>query len=135
MSERSGHFYEFGPFRLDTNERLLLREGEVVPLPPKAFETLLALVEHHGRVLRKDELMKLIWHDTFVEEGNLAQHIFTLRRALARGQNGQQYNETVPRRGYCFVAEVKEELDRSADLIGEERARAQIGRASCRERV
>src|SRR5215510_12390327 len=123
MSEQANRFYEFGPFRLDSAERLLLRAGEVVPLAPKAFETLLALVEHHGRVLKKDELMKLIWPDTFVEEGNLAQHIFTLRRVLSDGQNGCQYIETIPRRGYCFVAEVKGTGD---GLIVEDRAGASI---------
>ncbi len=126
MSEQSGHFYEFGPFRLDTVERLLLREGVVVPLAPKAFETLLVLVEHRGRVLKKDELMKLIWPDTFVEEGNLAQHIFTLRRALGDGQSGQQYIETMPRRGYCFVASVKEEWDRRVDPVVEKQTRESL---------
>ncbi|HKQ79651.1 MAG TPA: tetratricopeptide repeat protein [Blastocatellia bacterium] len=109
MSGQANHFYEFGPFRLDPAERLLLRAGDIVPLAPKAFETLLALVERHGRVWQKEELIKRIWPDTFVEEGNLAQHIFTLRRALTDGQNGCQYIETIPRRGYCFVAEVREE--------------------------
>jgi len=70
--------------------------------------------------------MKLIWPDTFVEESNLAQHIFTLRRALGEGQNGQQYIETVPRRGYCFVARVKEAWDRRLDLMAEKRARASL---------
>ncbi|MGH9769956.1 MAG: winged helix-turn-helix domain-containing protein, partial [Blastocatellia bacterium] len=120
MSGQANHFYKFGPFRLDPVERLLLRAGEVVPLAPKAFETLLALVERHGRVWEKDELIKRIWPDTFVEEGNLAQHIFTLRRALSDGQNGCQYIETIPRRGYCFVAEVREERD---DLIVDDPAR------------
>lgn len=111
MSEQANRIYEFGDFRLDPAERLLLRAGEVVPLAPKAFETLLALVERHGRVWEKDELIKRIWPDTYVEEGNLAQHVFTLRRALSDGQNGSQYIETIPRRGYRFIAGVKEELN------------------------
>ncbi len=119
MSGQANHFYEFGSFRLDPGERTLIRGSEVVPLAPKAFETLLALVERHGRVWKKDELIKRIWPDTFVEEGNLAQHIFTLRRALSAGQNGRQYIETIPRRGYCFVAEVREEWD---DSLVEEQA-------------
>lgn len=123
MSEQAHHFYEFGCFRLDPAERLLLRGGEVVPLAPKAFETLLALVERHGRVWEKDELIKRIWPDTFVEEGNLAQHIFTLRRALSHGQNGCQYIETIPRRGYRFVADVKDEWN---GLNVEDRARSSV---------
>lgn len=107
MSRQANRIYEFGAFRLDPAERLLLRSGEVVPMAPKAFETLLALVERHGRVWEKDELIKRIWPDTFVEEGNLAQHVFTLRRALNDGQNGSHYIETIPRRGYRFVADVK----------------------------
>jgi DNA-binding winged helix-turn-helix (wHTH) protein/TolB-like protein/Tfp pilus assembly protein PilF len=121
MSRQANRIYEFGAFRLDPAERLLLRSGEVVPMAPKAFETLLALVERHGRVWEKDELIKRIWPDTFVEEGNLAQHVFTLRRALKDGQNGSQYIETIPRRGYRFVADVREEWD---DPIDEERANA-----------
>ncbi|HEX2491709.1 MAG TPA: tetratricopeptide repeat protein [Blastocatellia bacterium] len=121
MSGKSKRIYEFGSFRLDPVERLLLRAGEVVPMAPKAFETLLALVERHGRVWEKDDLIKRIWPDTFVEEGNLAQHIFTLRRALSDGQNGSQYIETIPRRGYRFVAEVREERD---DTIDEDHTRA-----------
>ena len=72
MSHQIKHLYEFGPFRLDAGERLLLREGESVPLTPKAFDLLLALVEHHGHLLEKDEPMKLVWPDTFVEEANLS---------------------------------------------------------------
>ncbi|MGH9753437.1 MAG: winged helix-turn-helix domain-containing protein [Blastocatellia bacterium] len=121
MNGQANRIYEFGAFRLDPSERLLLRAGEVVPMAPKAFETLLALVERHGRVWEKDELIKRLWPDTFVEEGNLAQHIFTLRRALSDGQNGTQYIETIPRRGYRFIADVKEECD---DPIDEDRARA-----------
>lgn len=105
MFEREKHFYEFGPFCLDAGERMLLRDGKTVPLPPKAFETLLALVEHSGHVLDKNELMEKVWPNTFVEEANLSQHIFVLRKALGEDQ---QYIETMPRRGYCFVASVKE---------------------------
>ncbi len=111
MFKQYGHFYDFGPFRLDPAERVLRREGGMIQLAPKAFETLLALVEHHGHVLEKEQMMKLIWPDTFVEEGNLAQHIFTLRKVLGDGQDGQHYIETIPRRGYCFVANVCEETN------------------------
>ena len=108
MSEAGGCAYEFGPFRLDTTERLLLRDGRPVPLTPKAFETLLALVERRGHVLEKEELMRRIWPDTIVEEANLAQNVFSIRKAMGQMEGGRQYIETIPRRGYCFVAEVRE---------------------------
>jgi len=90
--------YEVGEFRVDPDERLLLRAGKAIPLTPKAFETLLALVEHSGHVVKKDDLMKRVWPDTFVEEVNLAQNISVLRRAL--GGTADQYIETVPKLGY-----------------------------------
>jgi DNA-binding winged helix-turn-helix (wHTH) protein/TolB-like protein/Flp pilus assembly protein TadD len=107
MSRQKTHFYEFGPFRLDTGERLLLRDGRPLALPPKAFETLLLLVEHRGRTLTKDELMRAIWPDTFVEETNLAHNISQLRKALGESPNELHYIQTMPRRGYRFVAEVR----------------------------
>ncbi len=107
MSQPIKHLYEFGPFRLDAGERLLLRDGESVPLTPKAFDLLLALVEHHGRLLEKDELLKLVWPDAIVEEANLSYNISLIRKALSNGEDGQKYIETVPKRGYRFVAEVR----------------------------
>jgi Tol biopolymer transport system component/DNA-binding winged helix-turn-helix (wHTH) protein len=106
MSQQIKHIYEFGPFRLDAGEQLLLRDGEAVQLTPKAFDLLLALVERHGHLLPKDELLKLVWPDSFVEEANLASNISQLRKALGEGENGHRYIETVPKRGYRFVAEV-----------------------------
>jgi Tol biopolymer transport system component/DNA-binding winged helix-turn-helix (wHTH) protein len=108
MSKPIQHCYEFGPFLLDAGERLLLRDGESVPITPKAFDLLLALVEHHGHLLEKDELLKKVWPDTFVEEANLSYNISLIRKALSDGENGQRYIETVPRRGYRFVAGVVE---------------------------
>src|SRR5215468_2879023 len=107
MSLQTKHIYEFGPFRLDAAEHLLLRDGEAVPLTPKAFDLLLALVERHGHLLEKEELLKKVWPDTFVEEANLASNISLLRKALGDGQNGHRYIETAPKRGYRFVADVK----------------------------
>src|SRR5690348_3523034 len=104
MSQQIKLFYEFGPFRVDVENHLLLRKGEVVPLPPKAFDLLLALVEDSGRVIRKDELMKLVWPDTFVEEANLSYNVFTLRKALGEVSDGNGYIETIPRRGYRFTS-------------------------------
>src|SRR5215510_16269294 len=108
MSHQPKPIYEFGPYRLDAAERLLSRGGEVVPLQPKAFDLLLALVERPGRLLEKDELMKVVWPDTVVEEVNLANNISILRKALGDGGNGQRFIETAPKRGYRFVAHVKE---------------------------
>ncbi len=101
------HFYEFGPFRLDAAERLLLREGRILPLTPKAFDVLLALVENSSRTVEKDDLMKRVWPDTCVEEVNLANNVSLLRKVLGEGSNADQYIQTVPRRGYRFVAIVR----------------------------
>ena len=107
MSTRPQHLYEFGPYRLDTAEQLLLRDGEPVPLTPKSFETLLALVERSGHLVEKDELMKVVWADAFVEESNLTNNVYALRKLLGPGENGSSYIETVPKRGYRFTAPVK----------------------------
>ena len=104
-SKRGGRTYLFGGFRLDAAEGLLLRDGEPVPLTPKAFDTLVALVEQSGHVLGKDELMRRVWPEQFVEENNLSQNISLLRKALQRA-GAAGYIETVPRRGYRFVAPV-----------------------------
>jgi len=117
MASAVKQIYEFGPFRLDTEERVLLRGGEVVRLTPKEFETLLALVRGGGRVRTKKELLEEVWPGTYVEEATLAQNVFTLRKALARGQeegSEQQFIETVPRRGYRLAAEVRELKDSPA---------------------
>ncbi len=106
MAGSEKHAYEFGPFRIDTVERLLFRSGEMVPLSPKAVDTLLALVANHGRILEKDELMKLIWPDSFVEEGGLTRNISILRKVFDEG--GSEYIETIPKRGYRFLAPVQE---------------------------
>jgi DNA-binding response OmpR family regulator len=97
MSLQTKHIYEFGSFRLDAAEHLLLRDGESVPLTPKAFDLLLALVERYGHLLEKEELLKKVWPDTFVEEANLASNISQLRKAMGDGENGQRF-ETVPKR-------------------------------------
>jgi TolB-like protein/DNA-binding winged helix-turn-helix (wHTH) protein/tetratricopeptide (TPR) repeat protein len=101
------HFYEFGPFRLDPAERLLLRDNQTIPLAPKAFDTLLVLVENSGHLLTKDELMKRLWPGTFVEEVNLAQNISALRRVLDDKDGGAHYIETVAKGGYRFTAEAR----------------------------
>lgn len=110
MKRSEKHFYEFGSFRLDPVERLLLRDGQHVPLTPKAFETLLILVENGGQVIDKDELIRKVWPDTFVEEVNLAKNVSNLRKVLG-GEQSAQYIETIPRRGYRFVADVRDVCD------------------------
>jgi DNA-binding winged helix-turn-helix (wHTH) protein/TolB-like protein/tetratricopeptide (TPR) repeat protein len=100
--------YQFGPFRLDTQEQRLLSDGRPVQLTPKSFELLRVLVENPGRLLSKDELLKLVWPDSYVEEGNLSHHVFALRKALGDEKASTQYIETVPRRGYRFIADVQE---------------------------
>jgi DNA-binding winged helix-turn-helix (wHTH) protein/TolB-like protein/Tfp pilus assembly protein PilF len=115
------NFYEFGCFCLKPSERLLLQDHKAVSLPPKAFETLLLLVRNSGHVLSKDELMKSLWPDTFVEENNLTQHISLLRRALGEGANGDRYIETVPKLGYRFAVPVREVSDNSLPEVWQER--------------
>lgn len=111
MAQPDSHSYEFGRFRLKTAERVLLREGELVPLTPKVFDILITLVENRGQVVAKDDLMKRVWPSTYVEEGNLTQNISLLRKALGESPGGVQFIETVPRRGYRFVADINESWD------------------------
>ena len=101
--------YVFGAFRLDPVEKVLSHEAQPVALTPKAVDTLVALVERHGRLVSKDELLRLVWPDAYVEENNLAQNISTLRRVLGES-GGERIIETVPKRGYRFVAEVTKEF-------------------------
>lgn len=111
MERKIRRLYEFGGFHIDTRDRLLQRGGSVVPLKPKVLETLLVLIRRRGEVLEKDELIRELWPDTFVEEGNLTQNIYELRRALGESSAAPTFIETVPRRGYRFIAEVKETVD------------------------
>ncbi|MGH9969978.1 MAG: winged helix-turn-helix domain-containing protein, partial [Pyrinomonadaceae bacterium] len=126
MSKEAQPFYEFGPFRLETTERTLLRDGQPVPLPPKVFDTLLLLVQRSGHVVEKEELMQKLWPDTFVEESNLTQNVFTLRKVLGERHDEHAYIETVPKRGYRFAADVRELQDESTELIIEKHTRARI---------
>src|SRR5262245_46775707 len=107
MVRQPAYLYEFGPFRLDAADRLLSCGGDAVPLSPKGFDLLLALVERHGRLLEKEELMKLVWPDTFVEEANLSYTISLVRKALGAFADPQLFIETVSKHGYRFIAEVR----------------------------
>jgi DNA-binding winged helix-turn-helix (wHTH) protein/tetratricopeptide (TPR) repeat protein len=122
MNKESKHFYEFGPFRIDPEEKQLLRGQEPVPVTPKAFETLLILIRSSERVVLKDDLMKALWPDSFVEESNLTQNIFVLRKALGETAQDARYIATVPGRGYRFTEKVREVADEPAALVFESRS-------------
>jgi DNA-binding winged helix-turn-helix (wHTH) protein/tetratricopeptide (TPR) repeat protein len=117
MDRQAKHLLEFGPFRMDLDERVLMRDRETITLSPKAFETLLVLVQHSERVVLKDDLMKTLWPDTFVEESNLSQHIFQLRKALGDKAHDPEYIVTVPGRGYRFAQKVAEITEADGDLV------------------
>src|SRR5215813_9955022 len=106
MSNKPSTLYEFGEFRLDLMEHRLLRGGKPVVLTPKALQLLAVLVQNSGRLLTKEELMKRIWPDSYVEEANLKVMIATIRRVFGEASNGRRYIETVPRGGYRFYADV-----------------------------
>jgi TolB-like protein/DNA-binding winged helix-turn-helix (wHTH) protein/Flp pilus assembly protein TadD len=108
---KSKHLYVFGSYRLDSDERVLLRDGQPVTLPPKDLETLFVLVERAGHIVEKDELLEKVWPGVFVEEGNLARHIFNLRQVLGDTPDGRKYIQTVPKRGYRFVAPVQDDAE------------------------
>jgi Tol biopolymer transport system component/DNA-binding winged helix-turn-helix (wHTH) protein len=107
-SERPAQSYEFDSFIVDAAKSVLLRDGQQVPLTPKAFEILLVLVRHPGRVLKKEELLELVWPDAFVDENNLPRNISALRKALGEGPTEHKYIVTVSGQGYRFVANVRE---------------------------
>jgi DNA-binding winged helix-turn-helix (wHTH) protein/Tol biopolymer transport system component len=124
MDKQRKPLYEFGRFRLNVEDRLLFLDEEVVPLAPKVFDILLVLVEKSGRVIEKDELIQEVWADTFVEEGNLARNVSTLRKALGESDAERPYIETIPRRGYRFVVPVREVYDQA--MLVRERTRITI---------
>lgn len=107
MRTSEKQIYRFDRFRLDPSKRLLFDNNEIVSLTPKAFDTLLALVESCGNVLSKEELMQIVWPDQFLEENNLAQNIHAIRRALGESTGKARYVETIPKRGYRFVGEIE----------------------------
>jgi TolB-like protein/Flp pilus assembly protein TadD len=119
MNKQQHYLYEFGPFRLNPPERLLLRGTTPVPLTPKVFDTLVVLVQNSGHVVNKDELMKEIWPHTIVEEANLTQNVFTLRKMFDRHHKGGSYIETVPKLGYRFIARVREVPNEDGEMTGE----------------
>jgi len=106
---KTKHIYEFGAYHLDPDEKVLRREGQVVALPPKDLEMLLVLVEQSGHIVTKEELLQKVWPGVFIEEGNLARHVFNLRQVLGEAADGRKYIETVPKRGYRFVGLIQEQ--------------------------
>ncbi len=118
--------YEFGEFRLEAENFLLLRNNQTVQLPMKAVQILLALVEADGRVLKKEEILERVWADTFVEEANLTHHISALRKALGEEKNSKKFIETIPRRGYRFVAQVEEITNGAVEITINERTQTRI---------
>jgi eukaryotic-like serine/threonine-protein kinase len=125
MSNKGKELYEFGPFRLDPEKRVLLRDHEPVPLQMKAFETLLVLVRHSEEVVLKDDLMRTVWPDTFVEESNLTQNIFVLRKALGDEAGDRRYIVTIPGRGYRFIEKVRT-LPKEDILVVESHSRSRM---------
>ena len=119
LSRPAKRFYMFDVFRVDLGERLLFKEDREIPLTPKVFDTLLVLLENSSHVLTKQELMQKVWPDSFVEENNLAQNISTLRKAI-----GEEFIQTVPKRGYRFIGDVR--LNQDETLIVHERVRKRI---------
>src|SRR5690348_18312593 len=111
---KANRIYEFGSYRLDAEERVLSRDGQAILLQPKDLETLLVLVERAGHIVEKEELLEKVWPGVFIEEGNLARRIFNLRQVLGDSEDGRKYIETIPRRGYRFVAAVREDGDSTA---------------------
>jgi DNA-binding winged helix-turn-helix (wHTH) protein/tetratricopeptide (TPR) repeat protein len=126
MASGPKFLYEFGQFRVDPEKRLLLRNNESVPITPKTFETLLILVRHSREVVSKDDLMKELWPDSFVEEANLSQNIFVLRKALGETPEDRRFIVTLPGKGYQFVAEVRTVTQAGEDVIITSHSREQV---------
>lgn len=116
MNGEPRHFFEFDAFRVEVEDRRLLRHGKPVMLTPKAFDILLALVGHSGRTVEKDDLMDEVWSDTFVEEGNLNRHVSTLRKILGDDPHEQRFIKTIPKHGYRFTADVREVVESNGTL-------------------
>jgi DNA-binding winged helix-turn-helix (wHTH) protein len=135
MGRPENRYYEFGRFRMDLQSRVLMRSADIVPITPKAFDTLLALVERRGELVGRQELIKAVWPDSFVVEGNLNSNIFMLRKALGAGEReGETYIATVPRRGYRFAADVREVCEAKSSVMAQVADRWRYCRSSCSTR-
>ncbi len=122
---RGKEVYEFGPFRVDPEKQTLLRDGIPVPLTPKSFQRLLVLVQRSNEVVAKEELMRTVWPDTFVEEANLSRNIFMLRKAL--GDNTQdRYIVTAPGIGYRLAENAHLVFEQDVSILAANRSKVQI---------
>src|SRR5216683_5995903 len=124
--QKTRRLYEFGSFRVDPEKELLLRGNETVPLAPKTFQVLLVLMHHKKEVVTKDELMKSVWPDTFVEEANLSRNIFLLRKALGECPQDHQYSLTVPGKGYRFAEDVQIVPEQDLSIVAANHAKVEI---------
>jgi eukaryotic-like serine/threonine-protein kinase len=126
VDQKSRWLYRFGPFRVDPERELLLRDDETVSLAPKAFQVLLVLIRSEKRLVTKDELLKAVWPDTFVEEANLSRNVFLLRKALGESPQDRQYVVTVPGRGYRFAEDVEFVPDEEVQIVAASHSTVQI---------
>src|SRR6185437_5491594 len=125
-SQKLKELYEFGPFRVDPEKEVVLRAGEPVPLTPKTFQILLVLIRHNKEVVTKDDLMKEVWPDTFVEEANLSRNIFMLRKALGENPPEQRYILTVPGRGYRLAESVRLVPEQELSIIAAQHSKVEV---------
>jgi len=116
LNRPSKRFYEFDSFRIDLDERRLMRGSEPIPLTPKVFDMLVALVENNGHTLKKDELIDRVWAESFVEDGNLNRNISMLRKVLGEDSHAPRYIRTVPKLGYRFEADVREVVEQAEEI-------------------
>src|SRR5438046_3283161 len=124
--QNQNRFYEFANFRIDVAKHRLLKDGEPLPVTPKAVEILLLLAQNSGRIVEKDELMAAIWPDTIVEESNLTQTVYVLRKVLGQDASGEKFIQTIPKRGYRFLHELRAVADES-DLIVKHQTSSRTG--------
>ena len=124
--QRVKDVYEFGPFRVDPEKETLLRAGDPIPLTPKTFQILLVLVRHSKEVVTKDDLMKAVWPDTFVEEANLSRNIFMLRKALGSSPQDHRYILTVPGRGYRLAENVRLVPEHELNIVAANHSKVQV---------
>src|SRR5262252_8674392 len=125
-SQKPKELYEFGPFRVDPEKEVLQRDGNPIPLQPKTFQVLLVLVRHNQEVVTKDELLRAVWPDTFVEEANLSRNIFLLRKALGESPQDHRYVVTVPGRGYRFAEEVQFVPEQPLNIVAAGHTKVQV---------
>jgi eukaryotic-like serine/threonine-protein kinase len=126
LTPKGKELYQFGPFRVDPEKEILLRGGEAVPLTPKTFQILLVLIRHNAEVVTKDDLMKSVWPDTFVEEANLSRNIFMLRKALGENPPEHRYIITVPGRGYRLAENVHLVPERDLSIVAASHSKVQV---------